>query len=363
MRGETYFHQDQFHEALRDFLRVDILHDAPRWQAAALLEAGKVYERLDQWADAAETYERLLKQVSDRAERGRGAAATCGAASRRAAATGRKKGLRLERHLPFPVVDRPLDLGRRDSTGRNASMRRCKWTDATGVFMSPGMAFLSVLAVSCAGGADLPRQIDRRRSHVHRDRRRSGPRWSGCSRPPKTPSGIVARSGPRRWGAADRMVSPHTAGGSGHVGGNDGVRWRWAWVCCWSDLFDFAGGKIVPPEFTARFLDRLHEGKLDCGKALDHCELNPSPAARVALAAVRRWDRPAADQERAVGAGASRRERAIETQRRHVAAHRRAGASARLAGYPFRPGTCSGSRSPRSRPLRRRSRSFGSGSQ
>ena len=58
--------------------------------------------------------------------------------------------------------------------------------------------------------------------------------------------------------------------------------------------------RIVPPEFTARFLDRLHEGKLDCGEALDHCERNPSPAARVALAAVRRWGRPAADLERAV---------------------------------------------------------------
>jgi biopolymer transport protein ExbB len=58
--------------------------------------------------------------------------------------------------------------------------------------------------------------------------------------------------------------------------------------------------QIIPPEFTARFLDRLHEGKLDCGQALDHCELNPSPAARVALAAVRRWGRPPADLERAV---------------------------------------------------------------
>ena len=60
MRGETFFHQDQLHEALREFLRVDILYNAPRWQAAALLEAGKVYERLDQWADAAETYDRLV---------------------------------------------------------------------------------------------------------------------------------------------------------------------------------------------------------------------------------------------------------------------------------------------------------------
>jgi TolA-binding protein len=62
MRGETYFHQDKLHEALREFLKVDILYKAARWQAAALLEAGKVYERLDQWADAAETYERLLKK-------------------------------------------------------------------------------------------------------------------------------------------------------------------------------------------------------------------------------------------------------------------------------------------------------------
>ncbi len=58
--------------------------------------------------------------------------------------------------------------------------------------------------------------------------------------------------------------------------------------------------KIMPKAFMARFLDRLHAGKLDCGQALDHCELNPSPAARVALAAVRRWGRPAADLERAV---------------------------------------------------------------
>jgi TolA-binding protein len=65
MCGETFFHQDRLHEALREFLKVDVLHAAPRWQAAALLEAGKVYERLDQWADAAETYEGLLARFAD----------------------------------------------------------------------------------------------------------------------------------------------------------------------------------------------------------------------------------------------------------------------------------------------------------
>ena len=65
MRGETYFLQGSLREALREFLKVDILYDAPPWQAAALLEAGKVYERLDQWADAAETYERLRSKFPD----------------------------------------------------------------------------------------------------------------------------------------------------------------------------------------------------------------------------------------------------------------------------------------------------------
>ncbi|WP_168222097.1 tetratricopeptide repeat protein [Aquisphaera giovannonii] len=63
LRGETYFHQDRFREALAEYLKVDALYDAPRWEAAALLEAGKVYERLQQWADAAETYDRLCKDA------------------------------------------------------------------------------------------------------------------------------------------------------------------------------------------------------------------------------------------------------------------------------------------------------------
>jgi TolA-binding protein len=59
MRGETYFHQKNYRDAVSEFLKVEILYDAPAWQAAAMLEAGKVYERLAQPADAAETYERL----------------------------------------------------------------------------------------------------------------------------------------------------------------------------------------------------------------------------------------------------------------------------------------------------------------
>ncbi len=87
--------------------------------------------------------------------------------------------------------------------------------------------------------------------------------------------------------------------------------------------------KVVPPAFTARFVDHLHEGKLDGGQALDHCERNPSPAARVALAAVRRWGRPAGDLERAV-AMAHRVE--TERLRQNVGTLRRVAALSALLG-------------------------------
>jgi biopolymer transport protein ExbB len=113
---------------------------------------------------------------------------------------------------------------------------------------------------------------------------------------------------------------------------------------CWGGLFACAGLglavlferavrlrrlKIIPADFTARFLDRLHEGKLDGGKALDYCEMNPSPAARVALAAVRRWGRPAVDLERAV---ALTHRGEAERLRRNVGTLRRVAALAPLVG-------------------------------
>jgi biopolymer transport protein ExbB len=87
--------------------------------------------------------------------------------------------------------------------------------------------------------------------------------------------------------------------------------------------------RVIPAEFLRRFLDRLHDGKLERGKALDFCELNPSPAARVALAAVRRWGRPVADLERAV-ALAHRME--ADRLRRNVGTLRRIAALTPLLG-------------------------------
>ncbi|WP_158633311.1 tetratricopeptide repeat protein [Tautonia sociabilis] len=68
MRGETYFHEKNYDEAIREFLRVVYLpsyNDARKWQALSLLEAGKAFEQLDRWADAADLYEELRSQFPD----------------------------------------------------------------------------------------------------------------------------------------------------------------------------------------------------------------------------------------------------------------------------------------------------------
>ena len=57
----TYFHQENYDAALREYLRVEILYPYPRWQAAAVLQAGKCEELLGRKKEAAEMYARLIK--------------------------------------------------------------------------------------------------------------------------------------------------------------------------------------------------------------------------------------------------------------------------------------------------------------
>lgn len=87
--------------------------------------------------------------------------------------------------------------------------------------------------------------------------------------------------------------------------------------------------RVIPRAFRERFLSRLEEGLLDWGKALDYCELNPSPASRVALAALKRWGRPTVDLDRAVSVA-----RSVESDRlrRYVGTLRRIAAMAPLIG-------------------------------
>ncbi len=88
-------------------------------------------------------------------------------------------------------------------------------------------------------------------------------------------------------------------------------------------------GRIIPRAFLERFQRRLADGQLDRGKSLDYCELNPSPAARVALAAVQRWGRPASDLERGVVLATQRE---ADQLRRHIGTLRRVAGMAPLIG-------------------------------
>ncbi|HEY4313737.1 MAG TPA: tetratricopeptide repeat protein [Pirellulales bacterium] len=65
MIGETYMHQGNYQGALREYLKVEILHAYPKWQAAALLQAGKCQELLKKPREATATYQRLLHEYPD----------------------------------------------------------------------------------------------------------------------------------------------------------------------------------------------------------------------------------------------------------------------------------------------------------
>ena len=57
--------------------------------------------------------------------------------------------------------------------------------------------------------------------------------------------------------------------------------------------------RVVPKLFVSRFIEQLQSGQLSRGAALDACDENGTPAARVFAAAVRRWGKPAVEIEQA----------------------------------------------------------------
>jgi len=58
-------------------------------------------------------------------------------------------------------------------------------------------------------------------------------------------------------------------------------------------------GRVVPKIFVDRFVGQVQSGAVGRGAALDVCDDNGSPAARVFAAVVRRWGRPAVELEQA----------------------------------------------------------------
>ncbi|HEU5116723.1 MAG TPA: tetratricopeptide repeat protein [Isosphaeraceae bacterium] len=65
MTGETFYLEKNDKEAERAFLAVDLTYNAPKVQAAALLELGKVYERQGRNEDARACYQKLLEKFPE----------------------------------------------------------------------------------------------------------------------------------------------------------------------------------------------------------------------------------------------------------------------------------------------------------
>jgi tetratricopeptide (TPR) repeat protein len=60
--ADTYFWEKDYPTALREYLKVDILYKFPELQAAALYQAGVCNEELQNWKEAAKTYDDLLRR-------------------------------------------------------------------------------------------------------------------------------------------------------------------------------------------------------------------------------------------------------------------------------------------------------------
>ena len=63
--GETYFLQQRFPDAIDAYRRVDAMDSAGEWAPAALLQAGKAFEKLGRGRDAAVCYTALLTRFRD----------------------------------------------------------------------------------------------------------------------------------------------------------------------------------------------------------------------------------------------------------------------------------------------------------
>lgn len=61
MIGESWFHQEDFKQALRSYLLVDSLYDYSQWRSLALLQAAKCHLHLGEPETARKTCERMLE--------------------------------------------------------------------------------------------------------------------------------------------------------------------------------------------------------------------------------------------------------------------------------------------------------------
>ena len=125
------------------------------------------------------------------------------------------------------------------------------------------------------------------------------------------------------------LVPAHARGGAHELGRSVRLRRTWSGRALRTSGSAAAVGRSSPPISRPGFSIACTKGSSMAARRWIICEMNPSPAARVALAAVRRWGRPAVDLERAV---ALTHRAEAECLRRNVGTLRRIAALAPLVG-------------------------------
>jgi biopolymer transport protein ExbB len=64
-------------------------------------------------------------------------------------------------------------------------------------------------------------------------------------------------------------------------------------------LISLRRSRVIPKPFVTRMLEQIGSGEIDRAQALDLCEKNGSPIARVFAGALRKWGRPSVEVEQA----------------------------------------------------------------
>ncbi len=65
MIGETYFHQEKYLKAIGEYFLVESNYSFPEWQATALVQAAKCYERLSEQTSANKLYRHIATEYSE----------------------------------------------------------------------------------------------------------------------------------------------------------------------------------------------------------------------------------------------------------------------------------------------------------
>jgi biopolymer transport protein ExbB len=130
--------------------------------------------------------------------------------------------------------------------------------------------------------------------------------WAGAAAPPDEVKVATDASTPGKAPPVSRQALIPTTNLLEVMRGGGALMWPLAGcsVICLAfvleRLISLRGGRVIPMSFVRRFVEQLRDGSLQRTNALEICQQNGSPVAKVFEAAVRKWGRAEIAVEQAV---------------------------------------------------------------